>query len=57
MQPLVVAGRVSGGRWDRLPVVTKGGLIGDDRAVLASIGHLQSMRAANSRTTGEVLTS
>lgn len=57
VQPLVVAGRVSGGRWDRLPVVTKGGLIGDDRAVLASIGHLQSMHATNTQQTGEVLTS
>jgi uncharacterized protein YgbK (DUF1537 family) len=41
--PLVVTGRVRGGPWDRLPVVTKGGLVGDDRAITASIGRLHEM--------------
>lgn len=43
VQPLVVTGRVRGGPWDRLPVVTKGGLVGDDRAITASIGRLHEM--------------
>lgn len=43
VQPLVVTGRVRGGRWDRLPVITKGGMVGDDRAVTASIGRLHQM--------------
>lgn len=44
VQPLVVAGRIIGGPWDRLPIVTKGGLVGDENAISASIGHLHSMR-------------
>lgn len=44
VQPLVVAGRIIGGPWDRLPIVTKGGLVGGDNAITASIGHLHSMR-------------
>jgi uncharacterized protein YgbK (DUF1537 family) len=44
VQPLVVAGRVIGGPWDRLPIVTKGGLVGDDNAIIASAGHLHGMR-------------
>ena len=43
VQPLVVAGRIIGGPWDRLPIVTKGGLVGDGNAITASIGHLHSM--------------
>lgn len=43
VQPLVVAGRILGGRWDRLPIVTKGGLVGDENAVTAAIGHLHTM--------------
>ena len=43
VQPLVVTGRVRGGRWDRLPVITKGGMVGDDRAITASIGRLHQM--------------
>jgi uncharacterized protein YgbK (DUF1537 family) len=43
VQPLVVTGRVHGGRWDRLPVITKGGMVGDDRAVTAAIGRLHEM--------------
>jgi uncharacterized protein YgbK (DUF1537 family) len=44
VQPLVVAGRVIGGPWDRLPIVTKGGLVGGDDAIIASAGHLHGMR-------------
>ncbi|MGH3414420.1 MAG: four-carbon acid sugar kinase family protein [Marmoricola sp.] len=43
VQPLVVTGRVHGGPWDRLPVITKGGFVGDDRAIAASIGRLHEM--------------
>lgn len=43
VQPLVVTGRIRGGHWDRLPVVTKGGLVGDDGAITASIGRLHEM--------------
>jgi D-threonate/D-erythronate kinase len=59
VQPLVVAGRVIGGRWDRLPIVTKGGLVGDDHAVTAAIGHLHGMHEALVGTTEarEVLSS
>lgn len=59
VQPLVVAGRVIGGPWDRLPVVTKGGLVGDDNAITASIGHLHGMHEALIGTTEarEVLSS
>ena len=59
VQPLVVAGRIIGGPWDRLPVVTKGGLVGDDNAITASIGHLHGMHEALVGTTEarEVLSS
>lgn len=43
VQPLVVTGRVHGGSWDRLPIITKGGMVGDDRAVTAAIGRLHEM--------------
>jgi uncharacterized protein YgbK (DUF1537 family) len=49
VQPLVVAGRISGGPWEGLPVITKGGLVGDERAVLDSIARLQSMQAEQGR--------
>lgn len=51
VQPLVVAGRIIGGRWDQLPIVTKGGLVGDDNAITASIGHLHGMHEALVGTT------
>ena len=51
VQPLVVAGRIIGGPWDRLPIVTKGGLVGDDNAITASIGHLHSMHETLAGTT------
>lgn len=43
VQPLVVAGRLAGGDWEGLPIITKGGLIGDQRAILDSILRLRSM--------------
>jgi D-threonate/D-erythronate kinase len=54
VQPLVVAGRIIGGPWNRLPIVTKGGLVGDENAITASIGHLHSMREALLGTTEAV---
>ncbi|HWG00618.1 MAG TPA: nucleotide-binding domain containing protein, partial [Trebonia sp.] len=59
VQPLVVAGRIIGGPWDRLPVVTKGGLVGDENAITAAIGHLHGMHEALVGTTEarEVLSS
>jgi hypothetical protein len=45
VQPLVVTGRLTGGRLPGLPFATKGGLIGDADAVTESVLHLQSMPA------------
>lgn len=42
VQPLVVTGRLTGGRLDGLPFATKGGLIGDPDAVTESVLSLQS---------------
>jgi uncharacterized protein YgbK (DUF1537 family) len=39
--PLAVAGRVVGGHWDELPVVTKGGLIGDPDTLAACVEYLR----------------
>jgi uncharacterized protein YgbK (DUF1537 family) len=39
--PLAVAGVVVGGRWDALPVVTKGGLVGDSGTLAACVAHLR----------------
>lgn len=47
VQPLVVTGRLCGGPWHGLPIVTKGGLIGDDRAILDSIFRLRVMLATS----------
>jgi uncharacterized protein YgbK (DUF1537 family) len=43
VQPLVVAGRLIGGEWDHLPIVTKGGLVGNRDAIMASVDHLRGM--------------
>jgi D-threonate/D-erythronate kinase len=45
VQPLVVTGRLTGGRVPGLPFATKGGLIGNPDAVTESVLHLQSMPA------------
>lgn len=39
--PLAVSGTVVGGPWDGLPVVTKGGLVGDVDATVACVDHLR----------------
>lgn len=54
VQPLVVAGRLAGGPWHGLPVVTKGGLVGDDRAILDSLFALQTMMTQRTRTNSPV---
>nr|WP_281352352.1 four-carbon acid sugar kinase family protein [Phytoactinopolyspora alkaliphila] len=56
--PLAVAGTFVGGPWAGLPVVTKGGLVGDAGTTVACVEHLQRaaeaarrhVRAAQSRT-------
>ena len=39
--PLAVSGSVVGGPWDGLPIVTKGGLVGDARTTVDCIAHLR----------------
>ncbi|AXF57052.1 four-carbon acid sugar kinase family protein [Salicibibacter kimchii] len=41
IQPLLAYGQLSGGHYDRLPMVTKGGLAGDERAIYESVRYLQ----------------
>jgi len=38
--PLAVYGKILGGDYDGLPIVTKGGLIGDSDAITNCINHL-----------------
>lgn len=45
--PLVVAGRLVGGCADGLPIVTKGGLVGDGATVVACLKHLRAQPAAH----------
>ncbi len=45
--PLAVHGRLGGGRLDGIPVVTKGGLVGDDSALTACLDQLR--RSARER--------
>lgn len=45
--PLAVAGSLVGGPWSGLPVVTKGGLVGDDDTTVACLSFLE--QAAESR--------
>jgi D-threonate/D-erythronate kinase len=47
--PLAVSGALVGGAWDGLPVVTKGGLIGDAATATACVRLLQQTARANSR--------
>jgi uncharacterized protein YgbK (DUF1537 family) len=44
VMPLAVAGRLVGGPWAGLPVVTKGGLVGGADAALRCIDHLELMK-------------
>lgn len=56
--PLAVSGSLVGGAWDGLPMVTKGGLVGDAGTALACLDHLAQtvrtrrlrVRAAGART-------
>jgi uncharacterized protein YgbK (DUF1537 family) len=47
--PLAVAGRFVGGPWSGLPVVTKGGLIGDDETTVACLDFLEQAAEAGRR--------
>ena len=53
--PLAVAGTLVGGPWDGLPIVTKGGLVGDPSTTIACIDHLRRNADAHRRqvTAGE----
>ena len=48
--PLAVAGRLAGGAHDGLPVVTKGGLIGDENAAVACLDDLRARATQPGRT-------
>lgn len=58
VMPLAVAGGIVGGPWDGLPMVTKGGLVGDASAAVTCLDHLRAsadrhrrqVAAAQSRT-------
>ncbi len=47
--PLAVAGRFVGGPWSGLPVVTKGGLVGDDETTVACLAFLEQAAEAGRR--------
>lgn len=47
--PLAVAGEVVDGPWAGLPIVTKGGLIGDSETALACLDHLARSASQRSR--------
>lgn len=48
--PLAVAGEVVAGPWAGLPMVTKGGLIGDDATTIACLDRLREMAQARARS-------
>lgn len=47
--PLAVAGNLVGGPWSGLPVVTKGGLVGDDDTAVACLAFLEQSAQARRR--------
>jgi len=47
--PLAVAGAIVDGPWSGVPIVTKGGLVGDDRAAVVCVTHLARTAAAHAR--------
>ena len=47
--PLAVAGRLVGGPWSGLPVVTKGGLVGDDETTVSCLAFLEQAAEAGRR--------
>lgn len=48
--PLAVAGTVSGGAWDGLPLVTKGGMVGDGDAILRCVEKLERRMTEHNTT-------
>lgn len=48
--PLAVAGELVAGPWAGLPVVTKGGLIGDDGTTVECVDRLQALAQARARS-------
>jgi uncharacterized protein YgbK (DUF1537 family) len=48
--PLAVAGVVVGGSWDALPILTKGGLVGDTGTIVTCVAHLRSRAQAARRS-------
>lgn len=51
VEPLAVEGTLVGGDWAGLPVITKGGLVGDARSVLACVDRLQQAAVEARRRT------
>ncbi|MDQ4084845.1 MAG: four-carbon acid sugar kinase family protein [Actinomycetota bacterium] len=47
--PLAVAGEIVDGPWSGMPIVTKGGLVGDARTAVACIEHLARAATAHAR--------
>jgi len=47
--PLAVAGAVVDGPWSGVPIVTKGGLVGDDQAAVVCVSQLARTAAAHAR--------
>ena len=47
--PLAVSGSMVGGPWDGLPIVTKGGLVGDARTTVDCIEHLRHSAESHRR--------
>lgn len=47
--PLAVAGSIVGGNWQGTPIVTKGGLIGDETAALTCVDYLDQASAQRAR--------
>lgn len=48
--PLAVAGEIVGGPWAGMPVVTKGGLVGDTDAAVRCLDHLTGMARERTRS-------
>lgn len=55
--PLAVAGTLVGGPWEGLPIVTKGGLIGDAHTIVGCVEHLRRAAEAVRRQVRAAITS
>lgn len=55
--PLAVAGTLVGGPWEGLPIVTKGGLIGDAHTIVGCVEHLRRAAEAVRRQVRPAITS